>query len=316
MTEIDTTDLSSSESAARQPAPPDLDAEAISTEERTQLSMIISRFFRHRVAVASLVGFILLVAFAFVGPVFWQHDHNINRQIPSDQPPSAEHPFGTTRLGQDVMGQVMRGTQQTLKVGFTVALLTVGIGATWGAIAGYYRGKIDAVMMRIVDVFIIIPILVVVLVLAGLTRGTQWWHVALVIGLFGWTSTARVVRGMVLSLREQEFIEAARAMGANDRRIIFRHLVPNTAGVMIVDATLVIAVAILVEAALSFLGFGIQAPDTSLGLLIQNAQTAVFTRPWLFYIPGFFIIAIVLCINFIGDGLRDALDPKQQMVRR
>ena len=144
----------------------------------------------------------------------------------------------------------------------------------------------------------------------------RWLSVALIIGLFGWTGTARVVRGMVLSLREQEFIEASRAMGAADGRIIFRHLLPNTAGVIIVDATLVIATAILVEAALSFLGFGIQIPDTSLGLLIQNAQTAVFTRPWLFYIPGVFIIMIVLTINFVGDGLRDALDPKQQMVRR
>jgi peptide/nickel transport system permease protein len=291
-------------------------AEAITTEERTQLQMIVKRFLRHKVAVASLVMFVLIVLFAFAGPLVWKYDHTINRQIPSDQPPSWDHPFGTTRAGQDVMGQVMRGTQQTLKVGFLVALLATGIGATWGAIAGFYRGRVDAIMMRIVDVIIVIPILVVVLVLAGFTRGTTWFSVALIIGLFGWTSTARVVRGMVLSLREQEFVEASRAMGAGDGRIIFRHLLPNTAGVIIVDATLVIASAILVEAALSFLGFGIQIPDTSLGLLIQNAQTAVFTRPWLFYIPGFFVILIVLTINFIGDGLRDALDPRQQMVRR
>jgi len=291
-------------------------AEAITTEERTQLQMIVKRFLRHKVAVASLVMFVLIVLFAFAGPLVWKYDHTINRAIPSDQPPSWDHPFGTTRAGQDVMGQVMRGTQQTLKVGFLVALLATGIGATWGAIAGFYRGRVDAIMMRIVDVIIVIPILVVVLVLAGFTRGTTWFSVALIIGLFGWTSTARVVRGMVLSLREQEFVEASRAMGAGDGRIIFRHLLPNTAGVIIVDATLVIASAILVEAALSFLGFGIQIPDTSLGLLIQNAQTAVFTRPWLFYIPGFFVILIVLTINFIGDGLRDALDPRQQMVRR
>src|SRR5690606_16365971 len=284
------------------------DAEALTTEERTQLQMILTRFLRHKVAVASLIAFIFIVLFAFVGPLVWKYDHNIYRDIPSDQPPSWDHPFGTTRAGQDVMGQVMRGTQQTLKVGFVVALLTTGIGATWGAIAGFYRGRVDAVMMRIVDVIIVVPILVVVLVLAGFTRGTTWFSVALIIGLFGWTSTARVVRGMVLSLREQEFVEASRAMGAGDGRIIFRHLLPNTAGVIIVDATLVIASAILVEAALSFLGFGIQIPDTSLGLLIQNAQTAVFTRPWLFYIPGFFVILIVLTINFIGDGLRDALD--------
>nr|PZN34080.1 MAG: ABC transporter permease [Actinomycetota bacterium] len=291
-------------------------AEAITTEERTQLQMVIARFLRHKVAVASLTVFILIVLFAFVGPLLWKYDHNIYREIPANQPPNWDHPFGTTQVGHDLMGQVMRGTQQTLKVGFVVALLSTGIGATWGAIAGYYRGRVDAVMMRIVDVIIVIPILALVLVLAGLTRGTTWWNVALIIGLFGWPSTARVVRGMVLSLREQEFVEAARAMGAGDGRIIFRHLLPNTAGVIIVDATLVIATAILVEAGLSFLGFGIQVPDTSLGLLIQTAQTAVFTRPWLFYIPGAFVIIIVLTINFIGDGLRDALDPKQQMIRR
>lgn len=316
MTEIDTTALGSQERVTVSPPPPPLDAEAITTEERSQFDLVLRRFFRHRVAVASLIAFLLIVAFAFLGPVVWQYDHNIDRSIPSDASPTWDHPFGTTRLGQDVMGQIMRGTQQTLKVGFTVALIAIGIGATWGAVAGFYRGTIDSVMMRIVDIVIIIPVLVVVLVLAGLTHGTTWYQVALIIGLFGWTSTARVVRGMVLSLREQEFIEASRAMGATDSRIIFKHLLPNTAGVIIVDATLIIAVAILVEAALSFLGFGIQAPDTSLGLLIQNAQTAVFTRPWLFYIPGAFIIAIVLTINFIGDGLRDALDPKQQMVRR
>jgi peptide/nickel transport system permease protein len=170
--------------------------------------------------------------------------------------------------------------------------------------------------MRTVDVLIIVPLLAVVLVLASAFKGTTWYHVALIIGSFGWLSTARVVRGLTLSLREQEFVEAARALGASDRRIILRHLVPNTFGVIIVDATLVIAIAILIEAALSFIGFGITIPDTSLGLLIQNAQSAVFTRPWLFYIPGAFLIVICLTINFIGDGLRDALDPKQQTVRR
>lgn len=313
MTEMDTASLKGGE-----PPTPVVhrDAEAITTEERTRLRMVIGRFFRHRVAVVSLVLLILMILFAFVGPFFWPWDHTINRQIVSDTAPSWQHPFGTTRLRHDVMGMVMRGTQQSMKVGATVAIIAVGIGATWGAIAGFYRGWVDAIMMRIVDIIIIIPALVVVLVLAGMTRGTTWYTVALIIGIFGWTTTSRVVRGLILSLREQEFIEASRAMGASDGRIIRNHLLPNTFGVIIVDATLIIAGAILVEAALSFLGFGIQPPDTSLGLQIQAAQTTIFTRPWLFYIPGFFVIAIVLFINFIGDGLRDALDPKQQMVRR
>jgi peptide/nickel transport system permease protein len=297
-------------------APAGPDAEAITTKERTQLQLVMGRFFRHRLAVGSLVVFLLIVLFAFVASQLWRWDHLIHLEIPSNQPPSWEHPFGTTRAGHDYLGQIMRGTQQTLKVAFLVAVMSTVIGAVWGAVAGFYRGKIDGLMMRFVDVLFVVPLLVVVLVLAGMTRGTTWLHVALILGAFGWLNTSRVVRGVVLSLREQEFVEAARAMGASDGRIIGRHLIPNTIGVIIVDATLVIAVAVLVEAGLSFLGFGIVLPDTSLGLLINQAQNAVFTRPWLFYFPGLFIILICLSINFIGDGLRDALDPKQTMVRR
>jgi peptide/nickel transport system permease protein len=293
-----------------------VDAEAITTKERSQLQLVIGRFFRHKLAVGGLVLFLLIVAFAFLGPELWKYDHTIHREIPSNQPPRWDHPFGTTRAGHDYLGQIMRGTQQTLKVGFLVALMSTTIGAIWGAVAGFYRGKIDGVMMRIVDVIFVVPLLVVVLVLAGMTRGTTWFHVAVILGAFSWLNTSRVIRGLVLSLREQEFVEAARAMGASDARIIGRHLLPNTVGVIIVDATLVIAIAVLVEAILSFLGFGITMPDTSLGLLINQAQDAVFTRPWLFYFPGIFIILICLSINFVGDGLRDALDPKQTMVRR
>lgn len=292
------------------------DAERIATEQRSQLKIITMRFFQHRPAVISLIVLILIVLFAFVGPLVWKWDHTINRAIPSDMGPSWDHPFGTTRAGHDYMGQMMRAVQQSLKVGVVVATMVTVLGTLFGSIAGYYRGRVDALIMRGVDVLIIIPLLAVVLVLSSATKGTSWYHVALIIGAFGWLSTARVVRGLVLSLREQEFVEAARALGASDSRIIRKHLVPNALGVIIVDATLVVAIAILVEAALSFLGFGITIPDTSLGLLIQNAQSAVFVRPRLFYIPGVFLIVICLAINFVGDGLRDALDPKRQAVRR
>lgn len=292
------------------------DAEAITTKQRSQLQLVAGRFFRHRLAMGSLVVFLLVCAFGFLGPLLWQYDHTIDLSIPSNEPPSWDHPFGTTRAGHDFMGQIMRGVQQTLKVAFLVAIMSTGIGAIWGATAGFYRGKVDGVMMRVVDVLFVVPLLVVVLVLAGMTSGTTWLHVALILGAFGWLNSSRVIRGLVLSLREQEYIEAARAMGASDARIIGRHLLPNTIGIMIVDATLVIALAVIIEATLSFLGFGIQLPDTSLGLLIDSAQTAVFTRPWLFYIPGAFIILICLTINFMGDGLRDAFDPKQTTVRR
>lgn len=292
------------------------DAEAIVTEPRSQARIVLDRFLRHRLAVASLVVLGLIVVFAFVGPLVWRYDHTIYREIPSDLPPSPGHPFGTTRAGHDYMGQMMRAVQQSLKVGSVVAIMVTGLGTLFGAVAGYYRGRVDAIIMRSVDVLIIVPLLAVVLVLASAFRGTTWYHVALTIGALGWLSTARVVRGVVMSLREQEFIEAARALGASDRRIIGRHLIPNAIGVIIVDATLVVAIAILIEAALSFIGFGITIPDTSLGLLIQNAQTAVFTRPWLFYIPGAFLIVICLAVNFVGDGLRDALDPRQRAIRR
>lgn len=292
------------------------DAEAITTTHRTQLQMFIRRFFDHRLAVTSLIVLIIIILFAFVGPLLWKYDHTIYREIASDQRPSLAHPFGTTRQGHDYLGQMMRATQQTLKVGFVVAVMVTGIGTLMGALAGFYRDWVDSLIMRLVDVLIIVPLLAVVLVLSTAFRTTNWYHVALIIGMFGWLGTSRVVRGVILSLREQEFVEAAHALGASDARIIGRHLVPNALGVVIVDATLWIAVAILTEATLSFIGFGITIPDTSLGLLIQNAQTLIFTRPELFYIPGVFLIVICLSINFVGDGLRDALDPKQQSVRK
>jgi peptide/nickel transport system permease protein len=291
-------------------------AEALTTKHRSQLQMVVSRFLHHRMAVFGLILLGILVGFAFLGPLLWPWDHLIHREIPANQSPSLDHPFGTTRAGHDYMGAVMRGMQQSLKVGLLVATMSAGIGAIMGAIAGLYGGKVDSLIMRFVDLLFVIPLLIIAIVVASFVGATQWFHVAFVIGAFAWLNTSRVVRAQVLSLREQEFIEAARAMGASDRRIIFRHLIPNTTSVIIVDFTLTMAIAILAEAILSFLGYGIQPPDVSLGFLVEQARSSVQTRPWLFYIPGLSIVLIVLAINFIGDGLRDALDPKQTQVRR
>ncbi|GAA3986382.1 ABC transporter permease [Thermobifida alba] len=309
-------DLQAPTSAATPPSA-DPPTDAPDTAAHGQLRLVLARFVRHRMAMTSLAVFVLTVLFAFAGPLLWAWDHTVHREILPNQPPSWDHPFGTTNAGHDVLGQLMRGTQQTIKVALTVSVLATAFGAVWGAVAGYYRGWVDAVMMRTVDVLMVVPLLVAVAAIGGNVRGgTTWWVVALIIALFSWTTIARVVRGVVLSLREQEFVEAARAAGASDARIILRHLLPNAAGPVIVAATLLIATAILLEASMSFLGFGIQAPDISLGLMIDNARTAAFTRPWLFYPPGLFIVLICLTINFIGDGLRDALDPRQTMVRR
>ena len=295
-----------------------LDAEAITTAERGQWETILRRFFRHRAAVISLAVFILIVLFAYIGPFLWTWDYKIHSEIPSRVPPSLDHPFGTTQVGKDMLGAMMQATKQSLNVALVVAVGSTVIGALVGAVAGFYRGWVDSVLMRFVDIMFVIPFLVITAAIAGaIDSGAKWYHMAIILAIFGWLGTARAVRAEVLSLREKEFIEAARAAGGSDWHIITRHLIPNTMSVIIVSATLQIAFAILSETTLSFLGLGIQSPDTSLGLLIEEAGASAFNQHWyLFYIPGIMVILIALTINFIGDGLRDAMDPRQTMVRR
>jgi glutathione transport system permease protein len=281
---------------------------------RSQAQLALRRFRQHRLAVASLGVLLVLVLLAFVGSWLWKYSV---ADLTSDEsvPPSWEHPFGTDAAGHDTFAQVLRGTQISIKISVLVAIFATVVGTIWGVTAGYYRGRLDTVMMRIADLILTLPLLAVAAVL-GHNVGGSWWLIAVVIAGLYWAYVARVARGVVLSLREKEFVEAARAIGASDARIIFRHLLPNALGSIIVNATVLVAIAILLETALSYLGFGVRPPDTSLGLLVSEAQTAVETRPWLFFFPGLFIILIALTINFIGDGLRDALDPQQARVRR
>ncbi|HET9254417.1 MAG TPA: ABC transporter permease [Pseudonocardiaceae bacterium] len=282
-------------------------------EQRSQAQLILRRFRRHRLAVASLIVLAALVVLAFLGGAMWRYPVG---EFTSDLsvPPSWSHPFGTDAAGRDLLAQVLRGTQISIGISVLVAVFATVVGTIWGATAGYYRGRLDTVMMRIADLVLTLPLLAVAAVL-GHNAGGSWWLIAVVIAGLYWAYVARVARGVVLSLREKEFIEAARALGASDARIIFRHLLPNALGAIIVNATVLVSVAILLETALSYLGFGVRPPDTSLGLLVSDAQTAVDTRPWLFYFPGLFIILIALTINFIGDGLRDALDPSSGVSR-
>ena len=220
------------------------------------------------------------------------------------------HPFGQDTVGRDYFALTMRGTQQSLVVALVIGLLTTMIGALLGALAGFYGGRTETVVMRGTDLLITIPLLVVAAVI-GRKFGAQG---ALVLSVFLalvlWPSIARLVRGEVLALRHAEFVQASRALGAPSRWIIMRHILPNASGTLIVAATLTVAEAILLESVLSYLGFGIRPPDTSLGLLISQYQDAFSTRPWLFWWPGLFIVAIALSVNFIGDGLRDAYDPR------
>jgi ABC-type dipeptide/oligopeptide/nickel transport system permease subunit len=283
---------------------------------RSQTQMVIRRFMAHKLAVGSLVVFLLVVVVSLIGGRFWKYGYaDITDEFSS--PPSLEHPMGTDDIGHDSFAQVLRGAQKSVQVALMVAFLATTIGAVIGALAGYYRGWVDSALMRFTDLVLTIPSIAILAVLAATVseQAGNWFFIGLVLALLLWVYIARVVRGTFLSLREKEFVEAARALGASDARIMFRHLLPNAAGSLIVNATVMVSIAILTETALSFLGLGIRPPDTSLGLLVSTGQQAATTRPWLFYFPGLVIIVIALTINFVGDGLRDAFDPTQTRVR-
>lgn len=271
------------------------------------------RFLRHRAAMFGSIGFLLLVAFALFGGIFWTA--GINPDYDQFLPRNGTHPFGTDDLGRDMLGLVIRGTQFSLLIALVVAVVSTVIGVSLGAWAGYKGGLSDTLVNRLVELFLILPSLVVVAVMSYRFQGS-WIMVSLFLGLTLWMSIARIIRGMVLSLREKEYVEAARALGASTFRIIFKHIVPNTADVIIVNATLTIASAVLSEAALSFIGLGVKPPDTSLGLVLNQTQAFLPTEhAILFWIPLGFIVLMSLSVNFIGDGLRDALDPRANKVR-
>ncbi|MCE0766192.1 ABC transporter permease [Pseudonocardia kujensis] len=293
------------------PAAPDRE---FTVTERSQGQLVLRRFLQHRAAVVSLGVLVALILLAYVGGLLWKYDPG--QYTPDNSvPPSWDHPFGTDSAGRDQFAQVLRGTRISLQVSVSVAVLATLVGTLWGSVAGYFGGKVDTVMMRIADLVLTLPLIAVAAMLSH-NFGGSWYLIALVIAGLYWAYVSRVSRGVVLSLREKEFVEAAKALGASDTRIILRHLVPNALGSILVNLTILVALAILLETSLSYLGFGVTPPDTSLGLLVSEAQTALTTRPWLFYFPGLFIIIIALTINFIGDGLRDAFDPQQTKVRQ
>lgn len=300
----------------------------------SQGQLVRKRFFKHRAAMISAIVlvFITLMAFTSIGfgpvPGWWDKSYLAAGSVVNGGKPTmslvpeflggkgiawGEHPFGQDSTGKDWFALVMRGTQQSLIIAIIVGLVSTAIGALIGALSGYFRGWVDSLLMRLTDLIIVIPLLVLAAVLGKMSNNLPGGIVplALVLGLVSWTSLARLVRGEVLSLREKEFVSAAVAMGAKPGRVIFKHLLPNTIGVIVVNATFAIAGAVLLETSLSYLGFGVKAPESSLGLLISQYQNAFTTRPWLFWWPGMLILAIALSVNFLGDGLRDAFDPRQ-----
>ena len=316
----------------------------------SQRQIILRRFVKHKAAMASLFTLIFIIFFVFTAtginlgpkdsgisiPGWWRYsitDIDPEGAIASscnggvtgcptlDIAPTfldgdgiqiGAHPFGTDIIGTDYFALVVRGAQQSLMVMFIVGILGVSIGTTIGAIAGYFGGMVDAVLMRLTDMFLVTPTIIIGAVIGFRFGNLGVAPLALLLGFFAWMGLARFVRTEFLTLREREFVDAARVAGASDRRIIFKHILPNAIGVIIVAGTLLLSGAILAETALSYLGFGVRPPDVSLGLLISEYQDSFSISPWLFWWPGALIVSIALCVNFIGDGLRDAFDPRQR----
>jgi glutathione transport system permease protein len=291
------------------PPPPTPDAGEPDSVFLTQGQLVRRRFLRHKAAMTSLTILLLFVLFVYVAPFFLGYSLT-NLTAGSYEDPSSVHVFGTDQVGADVFSLVMKGSQYSLQIGLVAAVIATVLGVLLGTVAGYLRRGTDTAVSRVTDLFLVVPLQAVAAILIAGFGGT-WWLVALVLGFFLWMPIARVTRAESLSLSQREFVEAARASGATTRRIVTKHLVPNMIGTIVVNATLTLALAVLVEAALSFIGLGVQIPDTSLGLVLNQNYTQLATRPWLFWAPFVAIVLISLTINFIGDGLRDAFDPRQ-----
>jgi len=289
----------------------------VELKARSQWAYARMRFLRHRLAVASLIVLILIALVAVFAPQIAPYGFDELDLENTTAAPTLEdwHLFGTDQLGRDYLSRVIFGIRTSLWVAVFVAVLSTAIGTAIGAAAGYFGGHVDNLLMRFTDLVLTLPGLAVLLTASVFFGQGDPLKIGLILAFLFWTAVARIVRGLFLSLREKEFVEAAKAAGASDLRIIVRHMLPNCVGPIIVNTTLIVAAAILVEAALSFLGFGIQPPNAALGKLIADGQGEGFNLWWLVTFPGLVIVVVALCINFVGDGLRDALDPTQTRVR-
>jgi peptide/nickel transport system permease protein len=303
-------------------------AEGAEPKARSQWQLFRRRFFHHKAAVVSLVILILLFIACYGAKWIAPYDRNAQDLANAGQGPSSEHWMGTDRLGRDLLTEILYAGQISLSIGLAVAFISTAFGAIFGAVAAYFGRAIDQLLSRITDLFLVVPALLVAATALSYVRRNNsflFWDVGekavfvtidmkfamiAVLAFLGWTYIARIVRGQVLSIKEKEFVEAAKASGASDARVIFRHILPNSIGVITVNATLAIAAAIVAEATLTFLGFGIPPPDFSWGYLIYDARGTVGTdKAYLLYWPGLMLLLTVLCVNFLGDGLRDAFDP-------
>jgi peptide/nickel transport system permease protein len=274
--------------------------------------MILRAYAENRLALAGVGMVVLVVLFCFIGPLFWHTDQVHTSLAQVNLPPSSAHPLGTTDLGYDVLGRLMVGGQSSLEVGIAVALVATGLGVVYGIVSGLLGGVTDAIMMRIVDIILAIPAVYLFIDLATEFRPTLLLLIV-VLSLLSWLGPARLVRGETLSLRTREYVEAVRTMGGRSGRIILRHLVPNTAGTIAVNATFQVADAILTLAVLSYLGFSLPPPTATWGGMLENGVNFLYDGYWWqIYPAGLMIVLTVVAFNFIGDGLRDSLDVRLQ----
>jgi peptide/nickel transport system permease protein len=271
----------------------------------------VRTFARHRLALAGAIVVFILILIAIFAPLIAPYDPNEVDLFATAQPPSRAHLLGTDDIGRDVLSRVIYGTRVSLSVGLVSVTIYVVIGTVLGSMSGYFGGWIDSTIQRFTDAVMCFPSLIIIIAAVAII-GPSIYNVMIVIGLLTWPGICRLVRGQILTLREREFVEAARALGASPARVIFSHLLPNTVAPITVAATFGVAAAILTEAGLSFLGLGVQPPTPSWGNLINTAQSAAVLQnmPWLWIPAGVMIALSVLSINFVGDGLRDALDPR------
>lgn len=299
------------------PESPELGDE-FGSPSKSQGRQALERFLRSPMAMISTFIFVGILAFCYIYPLFYRWDYTFADQrtcAESAKPGVCGHILGTDASGFDLFSQMMRGTQRDFVIMLTSTAVALIIGIMTGAVAGYFGKIVDNLLMRFVDLMLAVPVLVILIVFGNRNPNLGAFGLAIVLGVFGWMGLARLVRAQFLSLKEREFVEAAHAMGAGNVRVIMRHLVPNSLGTILVFGTIFAALSIVTETSLTYLGVGVRPPDTSLGLLISNGVGAANTRPWLFYYPGILIVIIVLVVNLIGEGIRNAFDPRHNRVR-
>ena len=276
--------------------------------------MAFRRFLRHRIGVVSTIVLLGIIGIIVFGPMTFITEDHAFRPDPLliNQPPSGQHIMGTDEVGRDILSRIIFGGRISLMVGLLAMLVAITIGTLLGSTAGYFGGLTDSIIMRMTDVMLSIPGIFLIIALS-VFLGPSMQTIVLAIGFLNWMSVARIVRALFLSLKEQDFVLAARCLGTPDAKIMWGHILPNAMAPVVVAATLTVGSAILIETAVSYLGMGIQPPTPSWGNMLKNAQDQIWTAPWVAIFPGAMIFFTTLCINFMGDALRDALDPRMQL---